>query len=80
MVTITRNGPAVATRLPGGRSGTPAGLARRLAFGLLQALVAGQQRLADRETLAGMTEARLRDIGLTRAEANRAADKPFWRG
>jgi len=79
MVTITKNSPASAALLPAGSYGFRPGLARRLASGLVQSLVTWQRRLADRDTLEGMTEMRLRDIGLTRAEVFGEIAKPFWR-
>ena len=77
MVTILRNAPAL--RLPGRWRGGTHGLAGRLALKLAHLLIVWQRRLEDRETLRVMNEARLRDIGLTRAEALSEAEKPFWR-
>ncbi|WP_227010265.1 DUF1127 domain-containing protein [Pelagibius marinus] len=72
-----------AARLPGrGQDGAPGffvGFARRLVLGTVNLLMVWQQRLEDRACLEAMSEARLRDIGLTRAEARREAEKPFWR-
>ena len=82
MGTMTRTA-LPATRLPGRwQGGTPgfvAGLARRMALGLVNVMVVWQQRLEDRACLQGMSEARLRDIGITRVDARRASEKPFWR-
>lgn len=36
------------------------------------------RRLHTRRALLRLTDAQLRDIGLTRAEANREALRPFW--
>jgi uncharacterized protein YjiS (DUF1127 family) len=38
------------------------------------------QRMRSRETLAGLDERMLKDIGMTRAEITWETDKPFWRG
>jgi uncharacterized protein YjiS (DUF1127 family) len=51
---------------------------RRLILGFAGILVAWQKRLRDRDTLRGMTTAQLLDIGLTREDALREAEKPFW--
>lgn len=39
-----------------------------------------QQRVADRRTLARMSDHMLADIGLSRTEVLREVNKPFWRG
>ena len=62
---------------PGGRVTTPDHLVRVLKR-CLTLLLVWEQRLKDRDTLEGMPESRLRDIGLTRREAMREARKPFW--
>ena len=36
-------------------------------------------RAEQRRQLAGLDDARLRDIGITREQALHAASKPFWR-
>lgn len=38
-----------------------------------------RRRLRDRRTLAAMSDRSLRDIGLTRYDADWEARKPFWR-
>ena len=76
MVTILRNAPTL--RLPGRWQGGTHGIVGRLALKAMALLIVWQRRLEDRETLRLMNEARLRDIGLTRAEARREAEKPFW--
>ncbi|MGO8920525.1 MAG: DUF1127 domain-containing protein [Stellaceae bacterium] len=38
------------------------------------------RRARDRRTLLAMSERDLRDIGVTRCDAVREAEKPFWRG
>lgn len=58
---------------------TPDRFGRALKRGLCVLLV-WEQRLKDRDTLDGMSESRLRDIGLTRKQAIREARKPFWQG
>jgi uncharacterized protein YjiS (DUF1127 family) len=37
------------------------------------------RRMESRRELAGLCDRALRDIGLTRVDAMREADKPFWR-
>lgn len=37
------------------------------------------ERLRQRNRLAELTEAQLRDVGLTRADVRRETEKPFWR-
>lgn len=56
------------------RSGV-GGVLRRFGKGL----VAWQERARMRRGLAAMDDRLLRDIGLTRAQAHREYDKPFWR-
>ena len=62
---------------PGGRATTPDHLGRMLKR-CLTLLLVWEQRLKDRDTLEGMPESRLRDIGLSRGQAMREARKPFW--
>lgn len=79
MDTILRTSSPPAARLPGRRHGGARGSARRLALGIVNLLIVWQQRLEDRDSLQRMADARLRDIGLTRAEVLGEAEKPFWR-
>ena len=37
------------------------------------------ERIRQRDALAGLNDHQLRDIGITRVEAVREAEKPFWR-
>jgi uncharacterized protein YjiS (DUF1127 family) len=37
------------------------------------------RRIESRRELAGLGDPALRDIGITRVDAMREADKPFWR-
>lgn len=78
MGTMTRTA-LPAARLPGRGQGGARSFTRRMALGLVTLLVVWQQRLQDRACLQGMSEARLRDIGLTRVDAWREGEKPFWR-
>ncbi len=64
---------------PGGRVTTPNHLGRVLKR-CLTLLLVWEQRLKDRDTLEGMSQSRLRDIGLSRRQAMREARKPFWQG
>jgi len=54
---------------------TVTGVLRRLGT----RVVAWQERARMRRGLAAMDDRLLRDIGLTRAQAHREYDKPFWR-
>ena len=63
------SGSALAWVLPG----------RRLAMGLLVALQSATERARQRQVLAALDDRVLRDIGLSRAAAEREAGKPFWR-
>ncbi len=47
---------------------------------LIHTLATWQKRIQDRAHLAQFDEYRLRDIGLSRPEALREFNKPFWRG
>ena len=53
------------------------------AFGLLMAALNTALAMVDRQrqrrSLAALNEHQLRDIGISAAEARRAAAKPFWR-
>ncbi len=46
----------------------------------LETLTKWQERAAGRRELLGLDARTLRDIGISRADAVREADKPFWRG
>ena len=56
----------------------PAALLR--GFGdALDALFDGMERYRQRQALRGMPEHLLKDIGLSRVDAEREAAKPFWK-
>ena len=38
-----------------------------------------RRRMHQRRELAGLSELMLQDIGITRADADYAANKPFWK-
>ena len=65
----------------GGRLGAGSGFGGTLrsmavrAFGLL---ITWQQRSRERHQLAAMDAYSLKDLGLSRADVAREADKPFW--
>ena len=46
---------------------------------LARAVPAWPERLRQRDRLAELTDAQLRDVGLTRADVRRETAKPFWR-
>ncbi len=54
------------------------GSLRHAALGLFQTLVTWQQRSAERQHLANISDFHLKDIGLSRADAQLEASKPFW--
>lgn len=60
-----------------GRSAAPAGegLATRLWIAAYRAV----QRARSRRQMLGLTDEMLKDVGLTRADIEREAAKPFWR-
>ena len=45
---------------------------------LLHTLATWQQRSAERQQLAQLSDRSLRDLGLSRADTAREATKPFW--
>ena len=54
------------------------GVLRRAGRDLFQILVTWQQRSAERQHLATMSEFHLKDMGLSRSDAEAEASKPFW--
>lgn len=58
---------------------TPAFDVGRLALGLVERVELWSERHRQREALAALDGDALKDIGLSRADAAREADKPFWR-
>ena len=52
---------------------------RRAAAAALDRLLLWQQRAAERQQLAGLSDFHLKDMGVSRADADREATKPFWR-
>lgn len=54
-------------------------LPSRLLVRAFDALIAWQSRSADRTQLGRLDDHMLRDIGLSRADVEREASKPFWR-
>ena len=53
----------------------PVHLARRF----LRAIYRGLKRSRQRRALSGLSDAMLRDVGLSRSEVAREVGKPFWR-
>ena len=47
--------------------------------GLLSLIGEWARRIESRRELAGLCDHELRDIGVTRVDAIREAEKPFWR-
>ena len=46
---------------------------------LLDVIRLWRRRAYERQTLAGLSDQMLRDIGVTRCDAMNEASKPFWR-
>ena len=67
----------VAARLGGRRPSVSA--LTRLLHGGLAALILWQERAAEREQLAHLSDFHLKDMGLTRADVDQEVMKPFWR-
>ncbi len=62
--------------------GAPSDFLRRLTglpVRILDRLLIWQQRSAERAHLASLDDHRLKDIGISRAQAAFEASKPFWR-
>jgi uncharacterized protein YjiS (DUF1127 family) len=50
-----------------------------ISAGLVSLIGEWLRRIESRRELAGLGDRALRDIGITRVDAMREADKPFWR-
>ena len=64
------------------QAGMPAGFLRRLTglpARIMDHLLIWQERAAERAHLASLDDHLLKDVGLTRAQADVEARKPFWR-
>ena len=72
----TVNGPAV---FAGWRSATGLDLLFEAVSRVYGVLVTWQSRVSDRRHLATLDPRLLKDMGLTRVDADREALKPFWR-
>lgn len=55
------------------------GQAIAAAGGIVATLLAWQDRARERRALLGLGDLQLRDIGISRAEADGEGGKPFWR-
>lgn len=64
--------------LIGRRTGAGGALARRLRQGF-ELVLLWDERARQRQRLLAMDDRRLKDLGLSRAEAALEAAKPFWR-
>ena len=47
--------------------------------GFADCVISWQQRASERHHLSGLDDRLLKDIGITRADVDREAHKPFWR-
>ena len=52
----------------------------RLLRGAVETLLHWQHRAAERHQLAALSDYDLKDVGITRSDAQLEAEKPFWRG
>lgn len=52
---------------------------RRMAACFLGLLIAWGERMRERQQLATMDDRSLKDMGISRCDAEQEADKPFWR-
>ena len=74
MLTNSKGGLKASTRsLPSLPS--PAGVLARL----VGTVVAWEHRARERRTLAEMPDRLLKDLGISRVDARRESEKPFWR-
>jgi uncharacterized protein YjiS (DUF1127 family) len=62
-----------------GFSARPATPWRDIARGTLRLIALWHERGRQRQALASLDERLLRDIGITRSQAARECNKPFWR-
>ncbi len=53
--------------------------ATEAAYAHWRTMLLWQQRAEERQRLADLSDHILRDVGLTRAEAESESDKPFWK-
>ncbi|WP_244434134.1 DUF1127 domain-containing protein [Azospirillum sp. B506] len=56
------------------------GVARRPLWRLLDVLFSAMERRKQRQALMGLDDYLLKDIGISRSEADQEVSKPFWRG
>ncbi len=56
------------------------GSARHWAVTAIQTLLQWQERASQRHHIAGLNDRALKDVGLTRADVESEAAKPFWQG
>lgn len=60
-------------------SGYPKVALRAMTLRILHAIYRSLERSRQRRALAELSDARLRDLGLTRHDVRREVAKPFWR-
>jgi uncharacterized protein YjiS (DUF1127 family) len=76
---IHPTGARPAARPAGGQGGGPSVTLGEIAGALLATVAVWRERARQRRALATMDDYLLRDIGLTRADVDHEAGKPFWR-
>ena len=54
--------------------------AKHWAVAAVQTVLLWQERASQRHHIAGLDERSLKDVGLSRADADSEAAKPFWQG
>ncbi len=56
------------------------GSAKHWAVAAIQTVLRWQERTSQRRHIAGLDDRSLKDVGLSRADADSEAAKPFWQG
>jgi uncharacterized protein YjiS (DUF1127 family) len=69
----------IAHRQSGGPAASLAQFGSSLAAAAIERLLLWQERARGRRALAALSDARLKDIGLSRGAAFEEVQKPFWR-
>ncbi|MCG8355938.1 MAG: DUF1127 domain-containing protein [Kiloniellales bacterium] len=79
MHTISQHQPPAGAWTASGRLFSPFAVLSRAVVKVVQTLLVWDERHVQRRALASLDDAMLKDMGLSRADAEREASKPFWR-